>query len=81
MSPEYDPRKDAKHGVSVRGDVVLGDTLAITVEDYSADDGARWVTIGDERVRLPDGGRLDSTERGRPTNLGSQGLTEGTQSL
>ena len=51
MSPEYDPGKDAsniaKHGVSLsEGDGVLRDTLAITVEDDSAESEARWVTIG-----------------------------------
>jgi uncharacterized DUF497 family protein len=51
MSPEFDPGKDAtniaKHGVSLsEGDGVLRDTLAITVEDDSAEGEARWVTIG-----------------------------------
>ena len=51
MSPEFDPRKDAsniaKHGVPLsEGDGVLRDTLAITVEDDSAEGEPRWVTIG-----------------------------------
>lgn len=51
MSPEFDPRKNAanvaKHGVALsEGDGVLRDPLAITVEDESAEDEPRWVTIG-----------------------------------
>jgi uncharacterized DUF497 family protein len=51
MSPEFDPKKDtanlAKHGVSLAaGDGVLYDPLAITIEDSSALDEQRWVSIG-----------------------------------
>ena len=51
MSPEFDPKKDtanlAKHGVSLaEGDGVLNDPLAITIEDSSALDEQRWVSIG-----------------------------------
>jgi uncharacterized DUF497 family protein len=51
MSPEFDPKKDtanlAKHGVSLaEGDGVLHDPLAITIEDSSALDEQRWVSIG-----------------------------------
>jgi uncharacterized DUF497 family protein len=51
MSPEFDPKKDtanlAKHGVSLaEGDGVLHDPLAITIEDCSAPDEQRWVSIG-----------------------------------
>src|SRR5580692_1033383 len=51
MSPEFDPRKNAaniaKHGVSLAtGDGVLNDPLAITIEDSSALDEQRWVTVG-----------------------------------
>jgi uncharacterized protein len=51
MSPEFDPRKDAaniaKHGVSlVTGDGVLNDPLAVTIEDSSALDERRWITVG-----------------------------------
>jgi uncharacterized DUF497 family protein len=51
MSPEFDPRKNAvniaKHGVSLAtGDGVLRDPLAITIEDTSASDEQRWITVG-----------------------------------
>jgi uncharacterized DUF497 family protein len=51
MSPEFDPKKDtanlAKHGVSLAaGDGVLYDPLAITIEDSSALNEQRWVSIG-----------------------------------
>ena len=51
MSAEFDPKKDAanikKHGVSLsEGDGVLNDPLALTVEDDSAEDEQRFVTIG-----------------------------------
>jgi uncharacterized DUF497 family protein len=51
MSPEFDPKKDAanlaKHGVSLAtGDGVLNDPLAITIEDLSALDELRWITVG-----------------------------------
>jgi uncharacterized protein len=51
MSPEFDPRKDAanisKHGVSLStGDGVLNDPLAVTIEDSSALDEQRWITVG-----------------------------------
>jgi uncharacterized protein len=51
MSSEFDPKKDtanlAKHGVSLaEGDGVLHDPLAITIEDSSALDEQRWVSIG-----------------------------------
>jgi hypothetical protein len=47
----FDPKKDAanikKHGVSrAEGDGVLGDPLALTVEDDSAQGEQRFVTIG-----------------------------------
>ena len=51
MSAEFDPKKDAanikKHRVSLsEGDGVLNDPLALTVEDASAEDEQRFVTIG-----------------------------------
>ena len=51
MSTEFDPKKDAsnikKHGVSLaEGDGVLNDPLALAVEDDSAEDEQRFVTIG-----------------------------------
>lgn len=51
MSAEFDPKKDAanirKHGVSLsEGDGVLGDPLALTVEDERAVGEQRFVTIG-----------------------------------
>jgi len=51
MSPEFDPKKNAanvaKHGVSqTTGDGVLQDPLAITIEDSSALDEQRWITVG-----------------------------------
>lgn len=51
MSANFDPKKDAanikKHGVSLsEGDGVLGDPLALTVEDESAEGEQRFVTIG-----------------------------------
>ena len=51
MSADFDPKKDAanikKHGVSLsEGDGVLGDPLALTVEDESAEGERRFVTIG-----------------------------------
>jgi len=51
MSPEFDPKKNtgniAKHGVSLStGDGVLHDPLAITIEDSSALDEQRWITVG-----------------------------------
>ena len=51
MSPEFDPKKNAanvsKHGVSlVTGDGVLHDPLGITIEDSSALDEQRWITVG-----------------------------------
>jgi uncharacterized DUF497 family protein len=51
MSPEFDPKKNtaniAKHCVSLAdGDGVLLDPLAITIEDSSALDEARWITVG-----------------------------------
>ena len=50
MFTDFDPKKDApnikKHGVSLsEGDGVLGDPLALTVEDDSAEDEQRFVTI------------------------------------
>ena len=51
MSPEFDPKKNAaniaKHGMSLAtGDGVLHDPLAITIEDSSALDEPRWITVG-----------------------------------
>jgi len=51
VSADFDPKKDAanikKHGVSLsEGDGVLGDPLALTVEDDSAEDEQRFVSIG-----------------------------------
>jgi uncharacterized DUF497 family protein len=51
VSPTFDPEKNAaniaKHGVSLtEGDGVLYDPLALTIEDDSAQDERRWVTIG-----------------------------------
>ena len=51
MSADFNPKKDAanikKHGVSLsEGDGVLSDPLALTVEDDSAEDEQRFVTIG-----------------------------------
>jgi uncharacterized DUF497 family protein len=51
VSADFDPKKDAanvkKHGVSLsEGDGVLNDSLALTVEDDSAEGEQRFVTIG-----------------------------------
>ena len=51
MSADFDPKKDAanikKHGVSLsEGDGVLGDPLALTIEDEGAEGEPRFVTIG-----------------------------------
>ena len=51
MPSDFDPGKDAanikKHGVSLsEGDGVLNDSLAVTVEDDSAQGERRFVTIG-----------------------------------
>ena len=51
MSPEFDPKKNVanirKHGVSLAAsDGVFNDPLALTVEDDSAEDEQRFVTIG-----------------------------------
>ncbi|OGA27655.1 MAG: hypothetical protein A3I01_15145 [Betaproteobacteria bacterium RIFCSPLOWO2_02_FULL_65_24] len=51
MSADFDPKKDAanikKHRVSLsEGDGVLNDPLALTVEDDSAEDEQRFVTVG-----------------------------------
>lgn len=51
MKVEFDPDKNVanvrKHGMSLAdGDGVLLDPLAITIEECSADDERRWVTIG-----------------------------------
>jgi len=51
MNPEFDPKKNAaniaKHGVSLAtGDGVLRDPLAITIEDSTALDEQRWITVG-----------------------------------
>lgn len=50
-NPEFDPKKDAanvaKRGVSLtEGDGALNDPLAITIEDSSALDEQRWITVG-----------------------------------
>jgi uncharacterized DUF497 family protein len=50
MSPEFDPKKDAanlaKHRVSLAtGDGVLNDPLAVTIEDISAQDERRWISV------------------------------------
>jgi hypothetical protein len=51
MTATFDPRKDAanlkKHGVSLaEGEGVLGDPLAVTIEDESAEGEQRFVTLG-----------------------------------
>jgi len=51
MVADFDPKKNAanlkKHGVSLaEGDGVLNDPLALTVEDDTASDEQRFVTIG-----------------------------------
>jgi uncharacterized protein len=51
VSPTFDPEKNAaniaKHGISLaEGDGVLHDPLALTIEDDSAQEESRWVTIG-----------------------------------
>jgi len=72
MSPEFDPKKNAaniaKHGVSMAtGDGVLHDPLGITIEDSSAQDEQRWITVGANSL-----GSLMVvvwTERGKETRL------------
>jgi len=66
VSTEFDPKKDAsnikKHGVSLaEGDGVLNDPLALAVEDDSAEDEQRFVTIN-ERIRVADGRGSHSSE-------------------
>ena len=51
MTAAFDPEKDAtnleKHGVSLsEADGVLNDPLALTIEDASAEDEQRFVTVG-----------------------------------
>ena len=51
MTATFDPKKDAanlrKHGVSLaEGDGVLSDPMAITIEDESAEEEQRFVTLG-----------------------------------
>ena len=51
MTAIFDPKKDTanlkKHGVSLtEGDGVLGDPLAVTIEDESAEGEQRFVTLG-----------------------------------
>ena len=51
MSASFDPKKNAanirKHGVPLsEGDGVLGDPLALTIEDETAGGEQRFVTIG-----------------------------------
>ena len=51
MTATFDPKKDAanlkKHGVSLtEGDGVLNDSLAVTIEDQSAEGEQRFVTLG-----------------------------------
>jgi uncharacterized DUF497 family protein len=58
VSVSFDPKKDAanikKHGVSLsEGDGVLSDSLALTVEDESAEGEQRFVTIGMNVRRCP----------------------------
>jgi uncharacterized DUF497 family protein len=86
MTPEFDPKKNAanvaKHGVSLAtGDGVLHDPLAITIEDSTALDEQRWITVGANSlgslmvvVWTERGGRL-------PVNLGSPRHAQGAQIL
>jgi len=51
VAAEFDPKKNAinlrKRGVSLsEGDGVLDDPLALTIEDSSAEDEQRFVTLG-----------------------------------
>jgi len=51
MVADFDPKKNAanlkKHGVSLaEGEGVLNDPLALTIEDDSAADEQRFVTVG-----------------------------------
>jgi len=51
VTANFDPRKNSanlrKHGVSLaEGDGVLSDSLAVTVEDESAEREQRFVTLG-----------------------------------
>ena len=51
MTATFDPKKDAanlkKHGISLaEGDGVLSDPLAVTIEDESAEEEQRFVTLG-----------------------------------
>jgi uncharacterized DUF497 family protein len=51
MVVEFDPKKNTanlkKHGVSLtEGDGVLNDPLALTIEDDTAADDQRFVTVG-----------------------------------
>lgn len=51
MSISFDPAKNAenlrKHGLSlVEGDGVLGDPMAVTIEDEACLGERRWVTLG-----------------------------------
>jgi uncharacterized protein len=51
VTATFDPKKDAanlkKHGVSLaEGDGVLSDSLAVTIEDESAEGEQRFVTLG-----------------------------------
>ena len=51
MAIEFDPKKNAlnlrKHGIPLsEGDGVLNDPLALTIEDPTASDERRFVTVG-----------------------------------
>ena len=64
MNPEFDPKKNAaniaKHGVPLAtGDGVLRDSLAITIEDSSALDEPRWITVGANSLGVINGRSLD----------------------
>jgi uncharacterized DUF497 family protein len=80
LSANFDPKKNAanikKHGVPLsEGDGVLSDPLALTVEDQSAEDEQRFVTIGMNlfgnlmvvvHTPRPDGPRIISVRKPDP---------------
>jgi uncharacterized DUF497 family protein len=83
MPSSFDPTKDAanrkKHGVSLaEGDGVLGDPLALTIEDSSAQGEQRFISVGmnvfgDLRVAVyalrGDNARIISVRKAEPKEI------------
>jgi hypothetical protein len=86
VTATFDPKKDAanlkKHGVSLaEGDGVLSDSLAVTIEDESAEGEQRFCNSGGERVWFSDGCGLDISGRRCSHYLGSETDTKGKKNV